>query len=101
MSNAYARSSPTGAQSSAYISLLVYETSAVATAGKLIALFEDMAPCNYSPKECILAIDDEESFLGFLKTALESLGYRVFTASNPEEALKFYEERRREINVVL
>lgn len=60
-----------------------------------------MASSNCSPKRSILAIDDEESFLGFLKEALERLGYRVFNASNPLEALMVYEERWREIDMVV
>ena len=49
---------------------------------------------------CILAIDDEPSFLGFLKEALECHGYRVHTASSPKEAIKFYEEQWRDIGMV-
>jgi ActR/RegA family two-component response regulator len=52
-----------------------------------------MASSNCSPKQCILAIDDEVFFLGFLKAALERQGYRVHTASSPQEAIRLYEER--------
>jgi CheY-like chemotaxis protein len=52
-------------------------------------------------QHCILAIDDEAGFLGFLKAALECQGHAVHTASNPEEAIRFYEERWREIDMVL
>jgi len=54
-----------------------------------------------SQQHCILAIDDEEGFLSFLKEALECLHYRVFTASSPQEAIEFYEERWQEIDAVL
>jgi DNA-binding NtrC family response regulator len=51
-------------------------------------------------KTCVLAIDDELGFLGFLKEALECHGYRVHTASRPSEAIKLYEEKWRDIGVV-
>jgi DNA-binding NtrC family response regulator len=60
-----------------------------------------VASSNCSPKECILAIDDEEEFLGMLKMALECQGFMVHTASSPSEAIKLYEERWREIGMVL
>jgi len=60
-----------------------------------------MASRNYSPEECILAIDDEEGLLGLLKEASECQGYMVHTASSPQEAIEFYEERWREVDVVL
>jgi DNA-binding NtrC family response regulator len=70
-------------------------------AGKRNAYSADMVSCSSNQNQCILAIDDEETFLSFLEEALECFGYRVFTASSPQEALKFYEERWREIDVVL
>jgi DNA-binding NtrC family response regulator len=58
--------------------------------------------CSGSTQQhCILAIDDEASFLSFLEAALECQGFRVFTASNPHDAIKLYEERWREIDMVL
>jgi DNA-binding NtrC family response regulator len=60
-----------------------------------------MASSNCSPSRCVLAIDDEETFLSFLKEALECLGYKVFTASSPQEALTFFEQRWQEIDTVL
>jgi CheY-like chemotaxis protein len=71
------------------------------TAGKLNALFRGMTPSNCRQKECILAIDDEEGFLGVLKAALECQGFMVHTASSPNEAIKLYEEHRRNISMVL
>jgi len=59
-----------------------------------------MAPCNCSQQAGILAIDDEEGFLGLLKVALECQGYIVHTASSPHEAIKFYEDRWRDIGMV-
>jgi DNA-binding NtrC family response regulator len=52
-------------------------------------------------QHCILAIDDETGFLDFLEAALECQGFRVFTASSPQNAVKLYEERWREIDMVL
>lgn len=54
-----------------------------------------------SHKQSILAVDDEAGFLGFLKSVLECQGYRVQTATSPEEALKLYEKRWREFDLVL
>ena len=52
-------------------------------------------------QHCILAVDDEAGFLGFLKAALECQGHTVHTASTPQEAIEFYEGRWREIDMVL
>ena len=49
----------------------------------------------------ILAVDDEAGFLGFLKSVLECQGYVVQTTSSPEDAIKFYEKRWREFDLVL
>ncbi|MCW8887619.1 MAG: PAS domain S-box protein, partial [Gammaproteobacteria bacterium] len=38
--------------------------------------------------ETILAVDDEEALLGLAQELLETLGYRVFTANNGQEALE-------------
>ena len=54
-----------------------------------------------SQQEAILAIDDESEFLRLLEFGFESEGYRVHTASDPKEGLKFYGERWRNISVVL
>lgn len=60
-----------------------------------------MASGNCGPKQCILAIDDEKGFLGMVKVALECQGFMVHTVSSPNEAIKLYEERWREIGMVL
>jgi DNA-binding NtrC family response regulator len=60
-----------------------------------------MTSSNCRQKECILAIDDEEGFLGMLKAALECYGFMVHTACSPNEAIKLYEERCRDISMVL
>ncbi|MGD1019124.1 MAG: response regulator [Verrucomicrobiia bacterium] len=69
--------------------------------GRLNACFGSVISSNCPQKECILAIDDEEGFLSMLKSALESYGFVVHTASRPKEAIKFYQERGRDISIVL
>ncbi|MGD1020715.1 MAG: response regulator [Verrucomicrobiia bacterium] len=54
-----------------------------------------------SQQLCILAIDDELDSLVFLKSTLERQGYRVFTAASPQEAIRIYREKQREIAMVL
>ena len=71
------------------------------SAGKLNASSRSMTPCNSSQQAGILAIDDEEGFLGVLRMALASQGYLVHTASSPSEAIQLYRERWREISMVL
>jgi DNA-binding NtrC family response regulator len=48
----------------------------------------------------VIAIDDEEGFLGLLKLALEHCGYTVHTASDPGDAIRLYEERWRDTALV-
>jgi len=54
-----------------------------------------------SQQRCILAIDDEADSRSFLKSALECQGYSVLTAATPQEAIQTYNERGREIAMVL
>ena len=54
-----------------------------------------------SQQEAILAIDDESEFLRLLGFGLEDEGYRVHTASDPNEGIKLYGEQWRNISVVL
>ncbi len=60
-----------------------------------------MSPLFSNEKPGILAIDDEPDLLDVIKTALESEGFRVFTAADPQEGLKFYEQHARDIQLVL
>ena len=60
-----------------------------------------MAPSNRSPKECILAVDDDEGFLDMLKAALECFNFIVHTASSPKEAITLYRDHQRDISMVL
>jgi len=70
-------------------------------AGRLEARPRSMTPDNSRQQTGILAIDDEEGFLELLKVALGSQGYIVHVASSPNEAIKLYKERCRDISLVL
>jgi DNA-binding NtrC family response regulator len=60
-----------------------------------------MVPGNCPRPTGILAIDDEEGFLSLLEATLAGQGFKVHTASCPNEAIKLYEERGQEISMVL
>ena len=60
-----------------------------------------MSPLFSTDKPGVLVIDDEPDLLDIIKTTLEGEGYRVFTAVDPQEGLKFYEQHWREIQLVL
>lgn len=52
-------------------------------------------------QETILVIDDEEIIRTMLQDLLESLGYTVLLATDGEDALKIYQDRRDEIDLVI
>ncbi len=52
-------------------------------------------------EETILVVEDEDSILSFLKSLLKRLGYKVFTARTPKEAIKIYKEQSALIHLVL
>jgi len=56
-------------------------------------------PCGNG--ETVLVIDDEPSVLVVTSQTLEAFGYRTLTASNGEEGVAIYAERRDEILAVL
>ena len=60
-----------------------------------------MSPLFSSEKPGVLAIDDEPDLLDIIKTALEGEGFRVFTATDPQEGLKLYEQHARDVQLVL
>jgi two-component system, cell cycle sensor histidine kinase and response regulator CckA len=60
-----------------------------------------MSSNGVSQQDFILAIDDELAILDIVKTALETDGYTVHTASTPTEGIKFYEQHWRSIKLVL
>lgn len=51
--------------------------------------------------ETILLVEDDESMLDLSKTLLENLGYRVFAAKDPREAIHLFESCPGEISLLL
>ncbi len=51
--------------------------------------------------ETILLVDDEELVLAYLTKALIRFGYKVLTASDPEEALVVFRNNQDRINLVV
>ena len=49
----------------------------------------------------ILLVDDEEMILEAVKNALKKIGYNVFSARNGKEAIKFYNDKQSEIDLVI
>ncbi len=54
-----------------------------------------------SAEYTILAVDDESTGLALAKDVLEMHGYRVLTARNGKEALRFYRQHFKEIDLIL
>ena len=52
-------------------------------------------------KKTILLVDDEEFILKVSKEMLESIGYQVLTAKNGKEAVKVYQEKQGNIDMVI
>jgi len=51
--------------------------------------------------ECLLIVDDEESFRQIYESGLTSLGYTVYAAQDGEEALAVYQQHQSEIDLVV
>ncbi|HTR80952.1 MAG TPA: response regulator [Bacteroidota bacterium] len=51
--------------------------------------------------ECLLIVDDEESFRELYEQGLVSVGYKVYTAQDGERAFTVYQEHRAEIDLVV
>jgi signal transduction histidine kinase/ActR/RegA family two-component response regulator len=51
--------------------------------------------------ELILLVEDEEQVLQVAREVLETLGYRVLTAQNGREALRVYNERKDEVDLII
>jgi CheY-like chemotaxis protein len=58
-------------------------------------------PDSHRGEETILLVDDEEIIRGLGVDILEDRGYRVFSASEGMEAVRIYQERRREIDLII
>ncbi|NJL80588.1 MAG: response regulator [Richelia sp. SM2_1_7] len=52
-------------------------------------------------QELILVVDDETGICEIIKSTLESYNFRVVTAKDGIEAIAFYVQHKKEINVVL
>jgi DNA-binding response OmpR family regulator len=52
-------------------------------------------------KEMILLVEDEEILSELLKLVFEEDGYRVVTASDGEEAVEIFRQKKNEIGIVL
>lgn len=50
---------------------------------------------------CILLVDDEEMIRDVGRSIIESLGYRVITASNGKEAIEIYRDKSKEISLII
>jgi two-component system cell cycle sensor histidine kinase/response regulator CckA len=69
----------------------------------------DLGEPNFKPqekafsggKETLLVADDHEGIREMVRSALEGCGYRVLLAVNGEEAIRMFEERSSEINLVV
>jgi DNA-binding NtrC family response regulator len=51
--------------------------------------------------ETIVVVDDQPVVLEFCRVTLERAGYKVFTASNGEQALSFFEPNRSPVDLAL
>ena len=51
--------------------------------------------------ETIVVVDDQPVVLEFCRVTLERAGYKVFTASNAEQALSFFEPNRSPVDLAL
>lgn len=49
----------------------------------------------------ILLVEDEESLASFIQTELELEGYQVIWAKDGQEALRIFEERQKELTLIL
>ncbi len=51
--------------------------------------------------ETVLVVEDEAGILELTRQLLEELGYRVLTASSPREAIRTYDERGNDIDLLI
>ena len=67
------------------------------------ATVDKAAPPNVLQRgsECILVVDDEDSYRQIYQQGLSSLGYRIFSAGDGEEAVAAYVEHRGKIDLVV
>jgi two-component system cell cycle sensor histidine kinase/response regulator CckA len=58
-------------------------------------------PVSRPESETIVVVDDQPVVLEFCQSTLERAGYTVFTASNGEQALTFFEPNRSPVDLVI
>ncbi len=58
-------------------------------------------PLTESRSGTIVVVDDQSVVLEFCRTTLERAGYKVFTASNGEQALSLFEPNRSPVDLAL
>jgi PAS domain S-box-containing protein len=51
--------------------------------------------------ETVLVVEDEAGILELSRQLLEQLGYTVLTASSPKEAIRLFEERGKEVDLLI
>jgi two-component system cell cycle sensor histidine kinase/response regulator CckA len=54
-----------------------------------------------SASETIVVVDDQPVVLEFCRTTLERAGFKVFTATNGDQALSFFEPNRSPVHLAL
>ncbi len=69
--------------------------------GKANASFDGVNSIDRSPKNTVLAIDDEPEILNLFRAALEIHGFIVHTASSPNQGIQLYEQQWQNIQLVL
>lgn len=63
--------------------------------------FEERYTVPYGKGETLFVVEDEPDVLDITKAMLETLNYKVHTAKNPAEALRFLEDYEGEIDLIL
>ena len=66
-------------------------------ATRMTKAVENALPAGFT----ILVVEDEQMLRDFVCNALSSIGYRVLSAANGQEALEIWEAHRDEINLLL
>ncbi|MFN3396817.1 MAG: response regulator, partial [Thermodesulfovibrionales bacterium] len=67
--------------------------------GRDINIYSTVSPLTSFPY--ILLVDDEEMIRDVGRSIIESLGYRVITASNGKEAVEIYKDKGKEISLII
>ncbi len=68
---------------------------------RTVPKFEKPANYTMAGREMILVVEDEPDLLSFIRSVLESQGYRVLAADNPVYAQEIFKEISAEIDLVI